>query len=149
MVIRCGIRQISRLHGHTMWHRSQPILDPFSNEHSFSSLHSRCTKFSQPYGCTLPLHLTLLQKVSSPKTLSRHQPEQALQDLKKYLTFHPLLSKTKDGEQLFIYLAVSKGPINAVLIERKKANNSQSTMLANPYSTLRQATLSWKNWHSH
>ncbi|KAL5580268.1 hypothetical protein UlMin_012710 [Ulmus minor] len=35
--------------------------------------------------------------------------EQALQDLKRYLTLPPLLSKPKDGEQLYIYLAVSEG----------------------------------------
>ncbi|KAL5569381.1 hypothetical protein UlMin_025956 [Ulmus minor] len=35
--------------------------------------------------------------------------EQALQDLKRYLTSTPLLSKPKDGEQLYIYLAVSEG----------------------------------------
>ena len=42
--------------------------------------------------------------------------EQAFQDLKKYLTSPPLLSKPKDGEQLFIYLAVSEGAVNAVPI---------------------------------
>ena len=42
--------------------------------------------------------------------------EQTLQDLKRYLSSPPLLSKPKDGEQLFIYLAVSEGAINAVLV---------------------------------
>ena len=42
--------------------------------------------------------------------------EQALHDLKKYLTSPPLLSKPKDGEQLFIYLAVSEGAVNVVLV---------------------------------
>ncbi|KAL5554777.1 hypothetical protein UlMin_042178 [Ulmus minor] len=41
--------------------------------------------------------------------------EQALQDLKKYLTSPPLLPKPKDGEQLYIYLIVSKGAVSAVL----------------------------------
>ena len=42
--------------------------------------------------------------------------EQALQDLKRYLTSPPLLSKPKDGEQLFIYLAVSEGAVSTVLV---------------------------------
>ena len=42
--------------------------------------------------------------------------EQALQDFKKYLTSPPLLSKPKDGEQLFIYIAVSEGAISVVLV---------------------------------
>ena len=46
--------------------------------------------------------------------------EQAFQDLKKYLTSLLLLSKPKDGEQLFIYLAVSKGAVSAVLIREEE-----------------------------
>ena len=42
--------------------------------------------------------------------------EQALQDLKKYLSSPPLISKLKDGEQLFIYLAVSE---SAVLVREE------------------------------
>ncbi|KAL5556089.1 hypothetical protein UlMin_038325 [Ulmus minor] len=44
--------------------------------------------------------------------------EQALHDLKRYLTSPPLLSKPKDGEQLYIYLAVSEGAVSAVLLEK-------------------------------
>ena len=42
--------------------------------------------------------------------------EQALQDLKRYLTSPLLLSKPKDGERLFTYLAVSEGTVSAVLV---------------------------------
>lgn len=55
--------------------------------------------------------------------------EKTLQDLKKYLTFPPLLSKPKDGEQLFIYLAVSKGAVSVVLI-REKENRQFPVMYA-------------------
>ena len=47
--------------------------------------------------------------------------EQALQDLKKYITSPPLLSKPKDGEQLYIYLAVSEGAVSAVLIREEES----------------------------
>ncbi|KAL5561188.1 hypothetical protein UlMin_030935 [Ulmus minor] len=46
--------------------------------------------------------------------------EQALQDLKRYLTSPPLLSKPKDGEQLYIYLVVSKGAVSAVLVREEE-----------------------------
>ena len=46
--------------------------------------------------------------------------EQALQDLKKYLASPPHLSKPKDGEQLFIYLAVSEGTVSAVLVREEQ-----------------------------
>ncbi|KAL5574290.1 hypothetical protein UlMin_023887 [Ulmus minor] len=45
--------------------------------------------------------------------------EQALQDLKRYLTSPPLLSKPKDGEQLYIHLAVSEGAVSAVLVRHE------------------------------
>ena len=41
--------------------------------------------------------------------------KQALQDLKRYLNLPQLLSKPKDGEKLFIYLAVSEGAASVVL----------------------------------
>ena len=47
--------------------------------------------------------------------------EQALQDLKKYLTSPPLFSKPKDGEQLYIYLAVSEGAVSAVLVREEES----------------------------
>ncbi|KAL5547324.1 hypothetical protein UlMin_007011 [Ulmus minor] len=46
--------------------------------------------------------------------------EQALQDLKRYLTSPPLLSKPKDGEHLYIYLAVSEGAVSAVLVREEE-----------------------------
>ena len=42
--------------------------------------------------------------------------EEALQELKKYLTSPPLLSNPKDGEQLSIYLAVSNTAMSSVLV---------------------------------
>ncbi|KAL5581545.1 hypothetical protein UlMin_013987 [Ulmus minor] len=49
-----------------------------------------------------------------------YQRLQALQDLKRYLTSPPLLSKPKDGEQLYIYLAVSEGAVSAVLVREEE-----------------------------
>ena len=42
--------------------------------------------------------------------------EEALQQLKKYLTSPPLLSKPKDREQLLIYLTVSETVVSVILI---------------------------------
>ncbi|KAL5565099.1 hypothetical protein UlMin_028263 [Ulmus minor] len=49
-----------------------------------------------------------------------YQRLQALHDLKRYLTSPPLLSKPKDGEQLYIYLAVSEGAVSAVLVREEE-----------------------------
>ena len=46
--------------------------------------------------------------------------EEALQQLKKYLTSPPLLSKPKDGERIFIYLVVSKTVVSVMLIQEEE-----------------------------
>ncbi|KAK0580108.1 hypothetical protein LWI29_036450 [Acer saccharum] len=45
--------------------------------------------------------------------------EKALQELKNYLKSPPLLSKPKDNETLFIYLAVSDTAVSAVLVREE------------------------------
>ncbi|KAK0589707.1 hypothetical protein LWI29_017611 [Acer saccharum] len=47
--------------------------------------------------------------------------EKALQDLKTYLRSPPLLSKPKDNEILFIYLAVSNTAVSAVLVREEES----------------------------
>ncbi|KAK0593489.1 hypothetical protein LWI29_037564 [Acer saccharum] len=48
--------------------------------------------------------------------------EKALQDLKTYLKSPLLLSKPKDNETLFIYLAVSDTAVSAVLVKEEDSN---------------------------
>ena len=45
--------------------------------------------------------------------------KEALQELKKYLTSPPLLSKPKDGEQLSIYPAVSDTTVSSLLVREE------------------------------
>ncbi|XP_038688375.1 uncharacterized protein LOC119987518 [Tripterygium wilfordii] len=47
--------------------------------------------------------------------------EKALQQLKEYLTSPPLLSKHKENEQLYVYLAVSETAVSAVLIREEES----------------------------
>ena len=42
--------------------------------------------------------------------------EAAFQELKRYLSNHPLLSPSKEGEDLFLYLAISTTAVSAALI---------------------------------
>ena len=44
------------------------------------------------------------------------QCEEAFQELKKYLSSPPLLSKPTKDETLFVYLAVSSGAVSAALV---------------------------------
>ena len=50
--------------------------------------------------------------------------ENALQELKSYLTSAPLLLKPHDGEMLFLYLAVSEHSISTVLIREEDGKQS-------------------------
>ena len=45
--------------------------------------------------------------------------ETAFQDLKRYLSNPPLLSPSKQGESLYLYLAVSETTVNASLIREE------------------------------
>ncbi|XP_075107027.1 uncharacterized protein LOC142180009 [Nicotiana tabacum] len=49
---------------------------------------------------------------------------QALKDMKAYLTNPPLLSKPRDGERLFVYLAVAEVVVSAVLVSEDKGKQS-------------------------
>ncbi|XP_031254693.1 uncharacterized protein LOC116112724 [Pistacia vera] len=50
--------------------------------------------------------------------------KKALQQLKRYLTTPPLLSKPVDGEKLYTYLAVSETAISAVLVQEEETKQS-------------------------
>ena len=45
--------------------------------------------------------------------------EEAFQDLKRYLSNPPLLSPSKEGENLYLYLAVSTTAMSAALIQEE------------------------------
>ena len=45
--------------------------------------------------------------------------EAAFQELKRYLSSPPLLSPSKEGENLYLYLAVSASTVNAALIREE------------------------------
>ncbi|XP_075098662.1 uncharacterized protein LOC142175646 [Nicotiana tabacum] len=50
--------------------------------------------------------------------------QQALKNLKVYLSNPPLLAKPKDGEKLFVYLAVSEVAVSAVLVREDQGKQS-------------------------
>ena len=52
------------------------------------------------------------------------QCEEALQQLKSYLTFSPLLLKPLDGEPLFVYLTVSEHAVSVILMHEDDGKQS-------------------------
>ncbi|KAL2226838.1 UNVERIFIED_CONTAM: Retrovirus-related Pol polyprotein from transposon [Sesamum indicum] len=67
--------------------------------------------------------LPFFKALRKPKSFAwTPECEQALQELKEYLTKPPLLANPKEGETLFLYLGVSKNAVSSVLV-REKANS--------------------------
>ena len=46
--------------------------------------------------------------------------QKAFEDLKKYLSSSPLLSPSKPGEDLYLYIAVSQAAVSAALVRKEK-----------------------------
>ncbi|KAK1587454.1 hypothetical protein Q3G72_013021 [Acer saccharum] len=69
-----------------------------------------------------PDQIRSIENIESLKCMKDVQKLTALQDLKTYLKSPPLLSKPKDNEVLFIYLAVSNTAVSAVLVREEESN---------------------------
>ena len=66
--------------------------------------------------------------------------EAAFQDLKRYLSNPPLLSPSKERENLYLYLAVSTTVVSAALIREEVKKQFQSTTSAKPSRGLSPST---------
>ena len=66
---------------------------------------SKATNKCLPFFCTLRKSFEWTDKC-----------QKAFEDLKKYLSSPPLLSPSKPGEELYLYIAVSQAAVNAALV---------------------------------
>ena len=48
--------------------------------------------------------------------------QRAFEDLKKYLSSPPLLSLSKSGEELYLYIAVSQAAVSAALVREEEGS---------------------------
>ena len=48
--------------------------------------------------------------------------QKAFEDLKKYLSSPPLLSPSRPGEELYLYIAVSQAAVSAVLVRKEEGS---------------------------
>ncbi|KAL0446110.1 UNVERIFIED_CONTAM: Retrovirus-related Pol polyprotein from transposon gypsy [Sesamum latifolium] len=73
-----------------------------------------------------PEKIESISRLQSLRTLKETEEcEQALQKLKHYLATPPLLANLKQGEVLFLYLAISDEAVSSILVrEQKKIQNS-------------------------
>ncbi|KAK0585626.1 hypothetical protein LWI29_031559 [Acer saccharum] len=76
--------------------------------------------FAKMLGSTMEVYIDDMLVKSKNKAFEWNDDcEKALQELKNYLKSPPLLSKPKDNETLFIYLAVSDTAVSAVLVREE------------------------------
>ncbi|KAL2241094.1 UNVERIFIED_CONTAM: Retrovirus-related Pol polyprotein from transposon [Sesamum indicum] len=69
--------------------------------------------------------LPFFKALRKPKSFTwTPECEQALQELKEYLTKPPLLANPKEGEPLFLYLGVSENAVSSVLVREEASNQN-------------------------
>ena len=73
----------------------------------------------------------------------------AFDNLKTYLSSPPLLSPSKLGEDLYLYLAISQAAVSATLIREEHGSQRPITLQAKRFEEQKRGTLRWRNWLSH
>ena len=74
---------------------------------------------------------------------------QVFEDLKAYLSSPPLLSPSKPGEELFLYLVVSLTVVRAALVREKDRVQKPVYTLARLSEAQKKGTHRWRSSHSH
>ena len=54
--------------------------------------------------------------------------QKAFEDLKKYLSSPPLLSPSRPGEELYLYIAVSQAAVSAILVKEEGGSQRPSIL---------------------
>ena len=75
--------------------------------------------------------------------------EAAFQELKRYLSNPPFLSSSKEGENLYLYLAVSTTVVSAALIREEAKKQLLVYYVSKPSMGLSLATQGSRKLHSH
>jgi hypothetical protein len=75
--------------------------------------------------------------------------QQAFEELKKYLMTPPLLSPSKQGEELYLYLAISPTAISSALVREEDGHSCSSTIQVEHLEEQRKGIHPWRNWPSH
>ena len=120
-----GFRQVLGIHGVLEGDRSKPRESTGHHRYGFAQDHQRrleahrkdCSSnrfVSRATDKCLPFFKTLKRAFTWTK-----ECEAAFQELKRYLSNPPLLSPSKEGESLQLYLAVSATVVSAALIREE------------------------------
>ena len=75
--------------------------------------------------------------------------QKAFENLKVYLSSLPLLSPSRPGEELYLYLVVSQVAISTALVERKIDLKDPSTLQVEHSEKQKKGTPRWRSWPSH
>ena len=59
--------------------------------------------------------------------------QKAFEDLKKYLSSPPLLSPSKPGEELYLYIAVSQAAVSAALVKEEEGTQRPVYFVSRPF----------------
>ena len=59
--------------------------------------------------------------------------QKAFEDLKKYLSSPPLLSPSKPGEELYLYIVVSQAAVSAALVKEEEGTQRPVYFVSRPF----------------
>jgi hypothetical protein len=112
------------LHHQPSWHRSQPREDLRHHQDESSLLHQRRAEAHRVYGRPEQIHLkawrmgtTLLQTTQDQaRFVWTHEAEQALAQLKDFLSKNPFLTAPRKKEQLLLYLAATTHVVSTAIV---------------------------------
>ena len=95
---------------------------------------SKATNKCLPFFCTLRKSFEWTDKC-----------QKAFEDLKKYLSSPPLLSPSKPGEELYLYIAVSQAAVNAALVIEEEGKQRPIYFVSGHSGAQKRGTPGWKN----
>ena len=71
--------------------------------------------------------------------------QKAFKDLKKYLSFPPLLSPSKPGEELYLYLAVSQAVISTALVREEEGSQRPIYFISRAFRGVEERYPRWRS----
>ena len=72
--------------------------------------------------------------------------QKAFEDLKKYLSSPPMLSPTKPGEELYLYLAISQAAVSVALVKEEDGSQRPVYFISRAFRGAEEKYPKWRNW---
>ena len=72
--------------------------------------------------------------------------QKAFEDLKKYLSSPPLLSPSRPGEELYLYIAISQAAVSAALVREDEGSQRPVYFISRAFRKAEERYPGWRSW---